>query len=94
MVVIRAILVLFLFLASAYCLLGVLSVADPSPPDDPYAVPWACGWLVGSVLLGSAAIRRLVILSRQPLSIPTPDCPAGDRRSGNPEKNVSNCTTE
>lgn len=73
----RAVLIIFLFLASAYCLLGVLCVADLSMPDDPHAVYWACGWLVGSILLAAAAIWQLDVLSRQHPTIQESDRPAG-----------------
>lgn len=61
--VLRAILIFFLFLASVWCLLCIWAVADLSPPDDPTAIPLACGCLVASILLGVAAIRQLSVLS-------------------------------
>jgi hypothetical protein len=66
MAILRVILALLLFLASSYCLLGVLLVVDIMAPVDHYAPVWACGWLVLSILMFVGAIRQLLPLVRQP----------------------------
>ena len=71
---------MLLFLGSAYCLLGVWCVADLSMPSDPYAIYWACGWLVGSILLAAVAIWQLIVLSRQRPTIQKSDRPADVRK--------------
>lgn len=61
----RGLLVTFLFLASAYCFMGVWATADLSAYDDPTAAPRAYAWLAGCVLLGGAGIWQVVVLLKR-----------------------------
>jgi NO-binding membrane sensor protein with MHYT domain len=61
----RGILVTALFLASAYCFLGMWATVDLSAYNDPTAAGRAYAWLAGSVLLGTAGIWQLVILVKR-----------------------------
>ena len=58
----RGSLVAALFLASAYCFLGVWAVADLSMPGDPTATRRAYLWLTGSILLAALGVWQLILL--------------------------------
>lgn len=61
----RGILVLILFLASGYCLLGILATAQLSAYDDPTTERRAYMWLAGSIALGAVGLWQLVVLLRR-----------------------------
>jgi hypothetical protein len=61
----RGILVVALFFASAYCLLGVLAVAQLSSAGDPTVGQRAFMWLAGSVVLGVLGLWQLIVLMRK-----------------------------
>ena len=61
----RGVAVAFLLLASAYCLLGVMAVADLAPAGDPTASRRAYAWLAAAIALGLTGLWQLVLLIKQ-----------------------------
>ena len=64
-VVKRGLLVVFLFMASAYCLLGVWATAELSAYNDPTAARRAYTWLGGSIVLGAVGLWHLIVLLKK-----------------------------